>query len=98
MRKLLLSALFILSAFVMPAQTSIKVQTHKVVAENEKFNVSFVIDGKVDVSDFSWDAGSDFQVLWGPQRGHSSSVQIIHKCYNRADYNTYSANNRQRKA
>lgn len=77
MRKLLLSALFILSAFVMLAQTSIKVQTHKVVAENEKFNVSFVIDGKVDVSDFSWDAGSDFQVLWGPQRGHSSSVQII---------------------
>ena len=77
MRKLLLSALFILSAFLMSAQTSIQVQTHKVVAEDEKFNVSFVIDGKVDVSDFEWEPGSDFQLLWGPQRGHSSSVQII---------------------
>ena len=61
----------------MTAQTSIQVQTHNVVAEDERFNVTFVIDGNVKVSEFSWEPGSDFQLLWGPQRGHSSSIQII---------------------
>ena len=77
MRKLFLTAFLVLSALVMTAQTSIQVQTHKVVAEDERFNVTFVIDGNVKVSEFSWDPGSDFQLLWGPQRGHSSSIQII---------------------
>lgn len=77
MRKLFLTALLVLSALVMTAQTSIQVQTHKVVAEDERFNVTFVIDGNVKVSEFSWEPGSDFQLLWGPQRGHSSSIQII---------------------
>ena len=77
MRKLFLTAFLILSALVMTAQTSIQVQTHKVVAEDERFNVTFVIDGNVKVSEFSWEPGSDFQLLWGPQRGHSSSIQII---------------------
>ena len=77
MRKLFLTAFLILSALVMTAQTSIQVQTHNVVAEDERFNVTFVIDGNVKVSEFSWEPGSDFQLLWGPQRGHSSSIQII---------------------
>ena len=77
MRKLFLTAFLILSALVMTAQTGIQVQTHKVVAEDERFNVTFVIDGNVKVSEFSWEPGSDFQLLWGPQRGHSSSIQII---------------------
>ena len=77
MRKLFLTAFLVLSALVMTAQTSIQVQTHKVVAEDERFNVTFVIDGNVKVSEFSWEPGSDFQLLWGPQRGHSSSIQII---------------------
>ena len=61
----------------MVAQTSIQVQTHKVVAEDERFNVTFIIEGNGKVTDFSWEPGSDFQLLWGPQRGHSSSIQII---------------------
>ena len=77
MRKLFLTAFLVLSALVMTAQTGIQVQTHKVVAEDERFNVTFVIDGNVKVSEFSWEPGSDFQLLWGPQRGHSSSIQII---------------------
>ena len=77
MRKLFLTALLILSALYAMAQTSIQVQTHKVVAEDERFNVTFVIDGNVKVSEFTWEPGGDFQLLWGPQRGHSSSIQII---------------------
>ena len=90
MRKLFLSALFILSAFVMLAQTSIQVQTHKVVAEDERFNVTFVIDSKVNVSDFSWEPGPDFQLLWGPQKGQSSSIQIINGKTTRSSQTSFS--------
>jgi tetratricopeptide (TPR) repeat protein len=74
----------------MLAQTSIQVQTHKVVAEDEKFNVTFVIDGKVDVSDFSWEPGADFQLLWGPQRGQSSSIQIVNGKTTRSSQTSFS--------
>lgn len=74
----------------MLAQTSIQVQTHKVVSEDEKFNVTFVIDGKVDVSDFSWEPGADFQLLWGPQRGQSSSIQIVNGKTTRSSQTSFS--------
>ncbi len=90
MRKLFLTALMIISAFVMTAQTSIQVQTHRVVAEDERFNVTFIIDGNVKDSQFSWEAGNDFQLLWGPQRGHSSSIQIINGKTSKSSQTTFS--------
>lgn len=90
MRKLFLTACFILSAFVLMAQTKIQVQTHKVVAEDEKFNVTFIIDGKVSVSEFNWEPTSDFQLLWGPQRGQSSSIQIINGKTTKSSQTTFS--------
>lgn len=90
MRKLFLTALLMLSAWMMVAQTSIQVQTHKVVAEDERFNVTFIIDGNGKVTDFSWEPGSDFQLLWGPQRGHSSSIQIINGKTTKSTQTTYS--------
>ena len=90
MRRLLLTALMFLSALVCVAQTAITVQTHKVVAEDEKFNVTFIIDSKVKVSDFSWEPGSDFQLLWGPQRGQSSSIQIINGKTTKSSQTTFS--------
>ena len=64
-------ALVALTAF---AQTSIKVQTHNVVAADEQFNVTFIIEGEDKSSDFTWEPGEDFQLLWGPQQGRSTSV------------------------
>ena len=90
MRKLFLTAFLILSAYVLGAQNSIKVQTHKVVAADEKFNVTFVIDGKVSDTDFSWEPSADFQLLWGPQRGHSSSIQIINGKTTKSSQTTFS--------
>lgn len=90
MRKLFLTACLILSAFVLMAQTKIQVQTHKVVAEDEKFNVTFIIDGKVSVSEFNWEPTSDFQLLWGPQRGQSSSIQIINGKTTKSSQTTFS--------
>ena len=46
MRKLL-TAIFVLSVAVMAsAQNTIKVETHNVVAADEQFNVTFVIEGE----------------------------------------------------
>ena len=90
MRKLFLTAFMILSALVSSAQTSIQVQTHRVVAEDERFNVTFIIDGNVKDSQFSWEPSSDFQLLWGPQRGHSSSIQIINGKTTKSSQTTFS--------
>ena len=76
MRKLF--TLILLSvAVTLSAQESIRVQTHNVVAADEQFNVTFVIEGENKPSGFQWSPGEDFQLLWGPQQGHSTSIQMI---------------------
>ena len=71
------------------AQTSIQVQAHKVVSVNEQFNVTFVIEG-AKPSDFSWEPGPDFELVWGPQQGRSTSVQIINGKRTESSQTTYS--------
>ena len=66
-----------MSAAGISAQTSIRVEVPNVVAENEQFTVAFIIDGESSPSDFKWSQGEDFQLVWGPQQGRSTSVQII---------------------
>ena len=72
------------------AQTSIKVQTHNVVAADEQFNVTFIIEGEEKSSDFAWEPGEDFQLLWGPQQGRSTSVQMINGKTTKSVQTTYS--------
>lgn len=90
MRKLFLTVLFAVTALVLQAQTSIQVQTHNVVAADEHFNVTFIIEGDAKITDFTWSPGEDFQLLWGPQQGRSSSVQIINGKTTRSVQTTYS--------
>ena len=90
MRKLFLTVLFIVTAVVLQAQTSIQVQTHNVVAADEHFNVTFIIEGDAKITDFTWSPGEDFQLLWGPQQGRSSSVQIINGKTTKSVQTTYS--------
>lgn len=59
------------------AQTSIKVQVPNVVAADEQFNLSFIIEGEESPSDFHWDVGDDFQLVWGPQKGSSTRTTVI---------------------
>ena len=89
MRKLLLTAIAVLSAFVAFGQTSIRVEAPKVVAADEQFNVTFIIEGGDKPTDFQWSSGSDFQVLWGPQSGHSTSIQMINGKTTRSEQYTY---------
>ena len=90
MRKLFLTVVFIVTTVVLQAQTSIQVQTHNVVAVDEHFNVTFIIEGDAKISDFTWSPGEDFQLLWGPQQGRSSSVQIINGKTTKSVQTTYS--------
>ena len=70
----LIVALYATAAF---AQTSISVDAHKVVGVDERFNVVFEVEGENSPSNFTWSPGDDFQLVWGPQKGTSSSVSII---------------------
>ncbi len=79
-----------MSAAMTYAQTEIQVQVHNVVEANEQFNVTFIIEGESKSSDFTWEPGEDFQLLWGPQSGRSTSVQIINGKTTRSVQNTYS--------
>ena len=58
------------------AQT-IRVEVHNIVELGERFNVVFVVDGEHAPSDFQWSPGDDFTLVWGPQKGSSTSVSII---------------------
>ena len=58
------------------AQVDIKVQAPNLVGVSEQFNVVFVIADE-QPSSIEWDPGEDFRLVWGPQRGQSSSTTII---------------------
>lgn len=89
MKRLIVVMCMSLMAFLSLAQTSIQVQVHDVVTADEQFTVSFVIDGDRPDS-FEWEAGDDFELLWGPQQGRSSSVQIINGKRTESSQTTYS--------
>lgn len=77
MRNLLVILFTVFSAsFALQAQSSMRVEAPNVVAADEQFNVTFVLEGDDAPSDFQWSQGDDFQLVWGPQQGRSTSVQI----------------------
>ena len=71
------------------AQNTIKVQAPNLVAADEQFNVTFVIEGENSPSDFEWNVGDDFQLVWGPQRGTSTSLSIVNGQRTRTSQSTY---------
>ena len=76
-RLVCIAACLLMALFQVSAQNSIRVEAPDVVAVNEQFNVTFIIEGEKSPSDFHWSEGDDFQLVWGPQKGSSSSVSII---------------------
>ena len=89
MKRFIIAMCMSLMAFAASAQTSIQVQVHDVVTMDEQFTVSFVVEGNRP-SDFEWESGDDFELLWGPQQGRSSSVQIINGKRTESSQTTYS--------
>ena len=89
MRRYILVILMSLVTVLSSAQTSIQMQVHDVVTADEQFTVSFVIEGNRP-SEFQWEPGEDFELLWGPQQGRSSSVQIVNGKRTESSQTTYS--------
>ena len=89
MKRLLFTLFAALTAVMLNAQTYIKVEVHRVVEVGEQFNVTFIIEGENSISDFEWTPTDEFQLLWGPQNGRSSSVQIINGKMTKSVQNTY---------
>lgn len=77
MKKLLLLICLAFYTLAVSAQTTMRVDVPNVVAADEQFSVTFIIEGDENPKDFTWSHGDDFQLVWGPQQGRSTSVQII---------------------
>ena len=71
------------------AQPSIGVQAPNLVSVSEQFNVTFTIEGEKAPKSFNWTQGEDFQLVWGPQKGSSSSISIINGKTTRSSQTTY---------
>ena len=71
------------------AQSTIKVDVHNIVGADERFNVVFIVEGEHSPSDFTWAPTDDFQLVWGPQKGSSTSIQMINGKVTRSAQTTY---------
>lgn len=77
MKRLLCIVLLFAAVAAASAQTSIKVEVPNVVAMDEQFGVTFIVDGEKTPQDMSWSCGDSFQLVWGPQKGTTTSIEII---------------------
>lgn len=89
MRKLLSGIVLWISACAVYAQTGIQVEVPNVVAADEQFKITFIMEGEHSPSDFDWSQGEDFQLVWGPQTGQSTSIQIINGKRSKSSQFTY---------
>ena len=89
MKRLFVSIIAVLAGVAAMAQASIGVEVHNIVEMGERFNLVFVVEGEQEPSDFTWEAGDDFTVVWGPQKGTSRSVQIINGKTTRSSQTSY---------
>lgn len=70
------------------AQT-LKVEAPNVVAADEQFNVTFIIEGENEPGEFEWSPGNDFRLVWGPQQGRSTNITIVGGKRTRSSQFTY---------
>ena len=75
--------------FVATAQTKIAVEAPNIVGSDEQFNVTFIIEGEDRPSNFNWNPGDDFTLVWGPQRGESTSIRVINGKRSKSSQFTY---------
>jgi len=75
MKRFILTFTIALFAIECLAQNLLTVEAPTVVTIDETFRIVFTANGKM--SDFVWDGTSDFNVVWGPQKGSMSSTNIV---------------------
>ena len=89
MKRIVAVLVSVLSALILRADPTIRVEVHNIVELSERFNVVFVVEGEHAPSDFQWEPGNDFTVVWGPQKGTSTSVQMINGKTTRSSQTSY---------
>ncbi len=89
MKRIVTILSILLAATAALAQNSIKVNVQNLVAVDEQFSVTFVIEGEGRPTDFEWEPGGDFQLVWGPQKGTSSSISIVNGKKTQSSQTTY---------
>lgn len=90
MRRLISIILALSMSVALMAQTSVKVKAPDIVALDEQFTLTFIISGESAPSDFHWSAPDDFKLVWGPQKGTSTSISIINGQRTKSAETTYS--------
>lgn len=80
-----IALLLILTSTSLWAQIS--VDAPNVVGLNEQFNITFTLSEKA--SSFEWNPSDDFQLVWGPQTGSSTSISIINGKHSKTSRYTY---------
>ena len=88
MKRLIAICVSILMAAGLHAQ-SVKVEAPNLVAADEQFNVSFSVEGEHTPSDFGWTPGDGFRLVWGPQKGTSTSISIVNGKRSKSVTNSY---------
>lgn len=86
MKKILAGIILFLAA-ALSAAAQINVEAPRVVGLNEQFNITFTLGEKP--SEFSWNQGDSFQLVWGPQTGSSTSISIINGKHTKESRYTY---------
>jgi len=89
MKRIFASILISLVSALAFAQPVIKVQAPNLVGLEEQFSITFTIEGERAPQSFNWSQGADFQLVWGPQKGTSSSVSIVNGKTTRSSQTTY---------
>lgn len=85
--KKIIALIFVALASVLTLSAQIKVSAPGVVGIDEQFNVTFTLTEKP--SSFEWSPGENFQLVWGPQTGSSTSISIINGKTSRSSQYTY---------
>lgn len=90
MKRLAVAVLLLAASLTVLAQgSSLRVEAPSVVGLDEQFSVTFIIEGDDKPSDFKWSAGDDFNLVWGPQSGSSTSISIVNGKRTRSSQYTY---------
>lgn len=88
MKRLSIILVSILVAAGLHAQ-NIKVEAPNLVGADEQFNVSFSVEGEHAPSEFEWEPGDGFRLVWGPQKGTSTSISIVNGKRSKSVTNSY---------
>ena len=89
MKRWITAFVALMFAFAGWAQSTIRVEVHNIVELSERFNVVFIVEGEHAPSEFQWSPGEDFNLVWGPQKGTSTSMSIVNGKTTRSSQTSY---------